>query len=735
MKFNQEIVEKTLEEAYELRVHNLTKSIALTEKALALSRENCLYSLTAKSLSRLALYRMIRGENDEALLMCNEAIEIYTSLDDERGVAIAKYSMAGLYYKSNNYHLGIVYLLDCLGSFKKFKDYHNESRTLKSLGTIYEFLNDIVNARLVYENAIIAAQNAKDLNLESNVYNPMSGMFLKLKDSVTAMELIKKSIELKTITNDQRGLGFAIYGRGKVHMFNGDYIKAEADFLNASAIHDSFEEKLGKSMVSHKLTKLWIKMGRREEATLFLKKVITDEGPNNSLFIYSKLTKLLSQIYADDGDAEKALFYLKSYLDRKNETKNSQTLQVIDNYRRAALIKTSEKEARLELERRRFLETKNRAEHTEIIKRDFLSVMSHEIRTPLNAVTTIISLLENRSSKEDQQLLTSLRFSSKNLLRIINDILDFSKLDSNKMELDLHPVNFKNLIGNIKSTYDPMAKEKGLVLNMDLSPHIAKAYMMDETKIFQILGNLLSNAVKFTDTGIVTISIGLSPKTATSHILHFKIADTGVGIAPRDIEHLFESFYIPKAATTRDVGGTGLGLAIVKRIVALHGGNIEVKSEVGEGSIFSFNIEVECTREVKSQTQNFIQILKGKTALLAEDNEINALVMHKLLEKYGISISRAKDGEEALKLSHEKKFDFVLMDIHMPKLNGYESCKIIKTQDNKNRLTPIFALTADINAVYNAEYTAFFDGFISKPLEVERLLAEFKRVLGYKIDD
>jgi len=162
---------------------------------------------------------MIRGNHQKALDLSLEAITIFKELDDEQGVAEVNYSMAGIYYKSNNYHFGMVHLLDCLTTFRKFEDHHNESRTLKSLGSIYDFLNDYANAKLSYEDAIKSAIRANDKNLESNVYNPLSGLLLKLGQKEKAMELIQRSIQLKESTGDLRGIAFAVYGRGKVYMF------------------------------------------------------------------------------------------------------------------------------------------------------------------------------------------------------------------------------------------------------------------------------------------------------------------------------------------------------------------------------------------------------------------------------------------------------------------------------------------------------------------------------------
>jgi len=302
------------------------------------------------------------------------------------------------------------------------------------------------------------------------------------------------------------------------------------------------------------------------------------------------------RVYKDDGDIEKALYYLESYTKLKETIANSQTLKVIENYETAAKIKSSEREARLELEKSEIQAKHERAEHAAEIKQEFLSAMSHEIRTPLNAVTSIISLLEERSSDDDKKLLTALRFSSRNLLRIIDDILDFSKLESNKMKLEKHPVIFKELLDNIWQTYKGMAMEKGLTLTTSIDANLAKAYCLDETKLFQILGNLLSNAIKYTDKGTVILEVEVVEKSTGFDTILFRVIDTGVGIEEHDRDKLFESFYMPTSVTTRNLGGTGLGLAIVKKIVELHNSTIAIKSEVGVGSEFYFELELEPTK-------------------------------------------------------------------------------------------------------------------------------------------
>ena len=718
----KQVVINLFDEAYHLRGHDLSKSIVLTEKALDLSREYNFPLLTAGGLSRLALYKMIRGEHDVSIEMTNEAISIFAEHDDERGIAIAKYGIAGIFYKTDNHHLAMSYLLDCLISFRKFKDYHNESRTLKALGTVYEFLGDSMNAQISYKAAVKAAKIAGDKNLESNVYNPKSGLLLKLGKVNEAMALIKKSIKLKKETNDLRGLAFAIYGRGKVHQKMANFDKALADYQEASEIHKRFGEKLGENMVSYKLAKLRMDMGQPEVAKKILKETIFITEKYNSLMINLKCSKFLYNIYKEEGNPELSLYYLEKYISKKEAHEVSQTIKVIELYERAAILKSSERERTLELEKIEILAKKELAEQSAQVRQEFLSVMSHEIRTPLNAVTSIISLLENRSNTEEQKLLNSLRFSSSNLLRIIDDILDFSKLDSNKMILEKYPVNLNSFLQNIQLTYLNMAKEKGLDLTIVSDTDIMANYSFDETKLFQILGNLLSNAIKYTNLGGVYFSVMLLKKDLYSHRYRFEIKDTGIGIAKEELAKLFDSFYIPASITTRDLGGTGLGLAIVKKLINLHGSEIHIESEPNKGSRFYFDLDFEVSLQAQPSIIDVYASLENKKTILAEDNEVNALVLTRLLNRSGIEVIRAKDGQEVIELSKNNEVDFILMDIHMPKLNGFEAAKSISNSCLLNSRKPIFALTADITTNDRNEYKEMFDGIIHKPIQIERLL-------------
>ncbi|TVZ53334.1 ATP-binding protein [Dokdonia sp. Hel_I_53] len=717
-----------LDHAYLKRGDDLNKSLEISYHALALSRNLQNPSLIGKCLTKISLYHMISAENEKAIAMSEEAIQYFAEDNDELGIANANYNIAGVYYKTNNYHLGMFHLIDCLTIYRKYGDKHNESRAHKSLGTIFEILGDQPNAIVAYENAINCAQQAENLNLESNVYNPLSGILLKQKKINLALNLITKSISIKISTGDRRGYAFAVYGRGKILTYLEKYSDALSDFQEALAIHREVDDVFGIAMCYNKIAHLFVRQGDSEKAKFFLKKAIDLSDKNELSVMKYKCYHFMYSIYKDEGNTKKALNYLEKYIDEKDDAVNSQTLKVIENYERISKLQSKENQARLERQKFEIAQKQERAEQTAAMKQNFLSAMSHEIRTPLNAITSIISLLHERSDEGEKELLTSLQFSSKNLLRIINDILDFSKLESDNMQLEIYPVEFKKLLNNIKQTYSSLADEKNIKLSLTIDPKVSEAYLLDETKLFQILGNLISNAIKFTDNGGIKINVILDYEGDQYDTITFEVIDTGIGISPEEQEKLFESFYIPKSITTRNDGGTGLGLAIVKKLVELHNSSIRIKSEVNAGSTFLFKFNLEKTSIPFQYSKQEKHTLMGKVAILAEDNKINALVMNKLLTKWGVKIKRVKNGLEAVKIASEERVDFILMDIHMPELNGFDATRSIRTIPNVNQTTPIFALTADVTAANSHEYAHHFNGFLWKPIEIDKLFKALTQV-------
>ena len=719
-----------LTSAYACRVHNPRQSITLAKQALVLSRKTNNLPLIGKSLNQLSLFYMISGEYKRSVTTAKEAIRYFEKLDDERGIADAQYNIAGVYYKTDNYHLGLINLIDSLAIYRKFDDYHNQARTQKSLGTIYEYFGDRKNAIRSYEASIEAAKKVKDYDLIANAYNPLSGIYLKQKKIKKAWQMIERSVAIKTKSGDIRGLAFALYGRGKVHAASEQWAEAEKDFQHAMEIHKQMGERLGLGMAYCKLGSLYVKTSQLNKAKHILEKALQYSTSHNIIYIKFKSNYQLYRIYKAEQNTVKSLEYLEHYLNEKETVINAQTLKIIENYELITKMESLEKAAELEKERTRIMENQARAEHTARVKQNFLSTMSHEIRTPLNAVITITSLLNERVEPEEKQLLDSLKFASNNLLMIINDILDFSKLETGRVQLEYRTCNLVKLMKNMSETYNNMARAKGLQAELSVDPHIAGAYELDETKLSQILNNLISNAIKFTDKGKVTVGLSMVDSCDSHDTLRFTITDTGVGIPEDFFEEMFDSFSQPKAITTRKQGGSGLGLAIVKKLVELHQSRIHFKSVIGKGSEFHFDIRLKKAVSLKEEAAQDLNQLQNKIALLADDNMINAMVARKLLSKWGIMAEHAVNGVDAIEKSKSKLFDFILMDIHMPEMNGFDATVHIRNNCIFNFKTPIFALTADVTAENHAEYSDYFTGFLRKPIEIDKLYQALLNISG-----
>lgn len=366
------------------------------------------------------------------------------------------------------------------------------------------------------------------------------------------------------------------------------------------------------------------------------------------------------------------------------------------------------------------IEAKNKAERALEIKGDFLSLMSHEIRTPLNAVIGMANLLIQEDPRDDQkEKIDVLKYSGKTLLSLINDILDYNKMESGNIELEKVLCQLPQTLGGIHQTYLTQATQKGIELQLDIDPNLPRNVMTDEGRLKQILTNLVGNAIKFTSEGTVCMGayvMGLNDKNMR---VTFTVSDTGIGIKPEQQEFIFDSFRQASSSTTRSFGGTGLGLAISKNLSQLFGGDLEVTSEEGVGSVFYFTIEMELASPEEiftadDQTEHDLN-LTGYRFLIAEDNELNILVARGFFEKWGAHVTIARNGEEAVDWMRSGDFDMIFMDLHMPKMDGIEATKNIRAF---NTNIPIIALTA--SAMLKEKHEVFNCGMneiVAKPFD------------------
>ena len=345
---------------------------------------------------------------------------------------------------------------------------------------------------------------------------------------------------------------------------------------------------------------------------------------------------------------------------------------------------------------------RQRAEEAAESKQIFMSTMSHEIRTPLNEVIGITNLLLQGNPREDQMdYIRTLRFSGNHLLTLVNDVLDYNKMESGKIIFEQIQFDLNDFLDEIMRSYSFRSKAKHLDFEIKKEGNMPDEVIGDQIRLNQILSNLLSNALKFTNHGEIIVYIKELERKNNYSTLEFSVHDTGIGI-PKDRQSaIFESFTQASSSTSRNYGGTGLGLAICKKLIELQGGTITLESEPDKGSSFTFSLQFlvpeKGSRQSEQEVAESFAGLEGKRILVAEDNKINFFVANKFLAGWGVIVTHAENGQEALDKLMAEDFDLVLMDLHMPVMDGIEATKIIRKSDNpKISSIPIVALTAAI---------------------------------------
>lgn len=359
-----------------------------------------------------------------------------------------------------------------------------------------------------------------------------------------------------------------------------------------------------------------------------------------------------------------------------------------------------------------------------LAKSQFLANMSHEIRTPMNGVLGALQLAMDSREDEVKNYLKVIDISARNLMDIIDDILDYSKIEAGKMELEVIPFDLKKIVQESLVVVEGKARSQEVELFAEFKLDSGHHFKGDPTRIRQILLNLLSNAVKFTKKGKVKVYVNRNEAEQVC----ITVEDNGIGISEEQLKHIFDQFEQADKSTTRQYGGTGLGLAITKQLVELMDGNIEVKSEIDKGTQFIVTLPIEQT-EIRLVEQKFhLERKYGKRVLLCEDNKTNQMVIKEILEKLGIDVEVASDGEEAVEAVENSTFDLVIMDLHMPRKDGIESStEIIR---NNPRL-PIIALTAVTEENVREECLNIgIKGFLTKPVQRHKLVDELDKWLG-----
>jgi PAS domain S-box-containing protein len=358
----------------------------------------------------------------------------------------------------------------------------------------------------------------------------------------------------------------------------------------------------------------------------------------------------------------------------------------------------------------------------------FLANMSHELRTPMNAILGMIDVATQKAAHPiAKDCLQTAKEAGDLLLSLLNDLLDSSKIEAGKLELESAPFSLRHMLDQITRVLAVRAGEKGLHFYCRMPDGMPDALVGDQTRVQQVLINLAGNAIKFTERGEVEVSARTLAQDGEAW-LEFAVRDTGIGIPPADVERIFHPFAQADVSTTRRFGGTGLGLSICSSLVGMMGGRIWVESEVGKGSTFHFTVRLPLATEPLAESETPFGVSTAPLAnlriLLVEDNPANQTLAAYILEERGHAVEIAGDGQQAIRLTRQNRYDVILMDVQMPGMDGLEATKAIRAQGDGPRRVPIIAMTAHaLKGDRERCLAAGMDAYLSKPIDAHELIA------------
>ena len=671
-----------------------------------------LYSQPKEKIDSIAYYSSLSNTNikdnnyKDALFHTRKAILYAEKNKNIQDQASQHFTLGKLYYDLKKYDDAIESLLKSSNLYATLKPSSNQANIYYYIGLCYMAEHDFENAALHFDKAksiytklkipdiaelltlqeglMYKSQNKLDLALSvfktiiakpdhpiladtkaEALYQMGSLEALKNRNNL-ALSYLNKALDLNSKTENLEQKSNILLALSTLHEKTLDKNNAYSYLKQHLNLKERIEILNNKRLDIDDYTKF-----RESER---LKEIIQADNKNKELQKASRFSKLIS-ILAIALISILSLLSLSLY--KNNIIRNQSNLLL------------QEKNKELEI-------AKNKAEKASKARAEFLSTVSHELRTPLNAINGITHLLLQENPRETQMdYLTSLKFSGDYLTKFINEILEINKIESHKVQIKHSSFNLKKLLKNIQNSLKELALVNDNRFIFEIDPAIPDYLNGDITKLSQIILNLINNALKFTKSGVVTVIAKLDTRTDKKATIYFEITDTGIGIPEDKLHSVFDSFSQGSIEVNRKYGGTGLGLTIVKKLTKILGGQIKLKSTVGKGSTFSFHLLFEISTqpsriEIKPKADDQAKLL-NKKILLVEDNKINQMISKKMLERKGITCITIDCGEEAIEAARNNKFDLILMDVHLPGMNGTVATQEIRLFDT---VTPIIALTA-----------------------------------------
>ncbi|ESU26399.1 signal transduction histidine kinase [Flavobacterium limnosediminis JC2902] len=684
--------------SYYLEVSNFHKSSFDYDKALTYARKAKQYATKKKLQKELADSHLsigsIYGEldrQDEAIENYIRSITIYNNLTPSSNSAFCYYSLGQSYLKKNNLNLAENYLNKSMAEYKTVN--------IPEALDLIELQKGIVQKRK--GNTEGALKKFRSIATKNDIETLPE----------TKAEAYFELAEIEAEKDPQS----AIANLEKAYTISIEGYNTNQKLRILRRLSEMFETTKNISK-SHFYLKKFIVI----RDSIFNIRTKTANVPAYERYIATEQLKTIDKTNRENKAQEKSIKFSKLISILSIALISILSLLSLSLYKNN-IIRT--KTNQLLKDKNQELETeKERAEKASKARAEFLSTVSHELRTPLNAINGITHILIEDNPKPSQMnYLNSLKFSGNYLLTFINDILEINRVESDVVEVESIDFDLRDLLENIVGSFSEIANKNKTVYHLEIDEKIPSTLIGDPTKLSQILINLINNAIKFTTNGNVWVSAVVKKEKANSVRIHFEVRDTGIGIPKERIDTIFDSFTQGSVEINRKYGGTGLGLAIVKRLVTLLGGKIKLDSEEGKGSRFHFEIalrisEKKIDKKIAPVYDN--KWLEDKKILLVEDNKINQMITQKMLERKKMHCHIIENGEDAVEHMRQNTYDLVLMDVHLPGINGTIATELIR---KFNQDTPIVALTA-ISLDENKEMLLSFgmNDVITKPFDPEK---------------
>ncbi len=701
-ELNQNEINYRIEQSQsELEKYNYYEAQKNLNEALGLAEKIGNKKSTAIVYTKIGQIQLLNEEAEQAIISLNKAIEIQNEINDNANLGYSYKIKGEVYQFDKDYYQALEYFTSAKNLFQQEGLDNKLAETLLCEGKTFMSLNNYRKARALTEEAIALAKRNNILKIQSQGLINHGKIYLALNNIERANDFANEGLQIAKDNNFVNILNEGYLILSDIKQSEGDF-KGSYDYLKAyNKLSDSLREiKLAYSLRNQEsLSALENEREKTKKAEKDLEEAKSDNDLGTLISILSvALITILS------------LLTLSLY---KNNNIRLKTNNMLHKKNGELII------------------AKEKAELASKTKANFLSTVTHELRTPLYAVTGLSNMLLDENPKPEQiQHLKSLKFSGDYLLTFINDILQINKIEANKVNLEPESFNLKKKINNIVLALNNSALDNNIKIHFEYDKDLPENFIADQLKISQILINLIGNSIKFTKDGDIWIRVYKIDEKGNNYTLRFEVEDNGIGISQEKQDNMFESFSQGSIQINRKYGGTGLGLSIVKGLIEILKGDIYLKSELGKGSTFFFEIPLEYTsvEEAKEKKATYFKEvneldLTNVKILVVEDNKINQMITKKILTKMKLKCDIVDNGEEAVDMIKTNNYNIILMDIHMPGISGIEATKIVRTFDKELTIFALTAVTIE-DKMHEFEEAGFTD-IIPKPFKQE----EFEKKL------